>query len=64
MLHLLLLIRYPKGISLIQDLAMDYSVIGESFETSVPWNMVEKVCRNVKSLLMRLVGLPSLTVNC
>jgi len=45
--------RLTFAIAYLRDLAMDYSVIGESFETSVPWNMVEKLCRNVKSLLMR-----------
>lgn len=32
---------------------MEYGVIGESFETSVPWDKVENLCRNVKELLKR-----------
>lgn len=30
---------------------MDYSVVGESFETSIPWKKVEDVCNNVIKLL-------------
>lgn len=30
---------------------MDYSVVGESFETSIPWEKVENVCNNVTKLL-------------
>lgn len=36
-----------------QDLALDFAVIGESFETSVPWSRVLDVCRNVRTLLLR-----------
>uniref|UniRef100_A0A914CUT0 Alkylglycerone-phosphate synthase n=1 Tax=Acrobeloides nanus TaxID=290746 RepID=A0A914CUT0_9BILA len=32
---------------------MEYGIIGESFETSVPWDKVEKLCHNVKELLKR-----------
>lgn len=32
---------------------MDYGVLGESFETSVPWDKVLNLCRNVKLLIER-----------
>uniref|UniRef100_A0A8C3ARF9 Alkylglycerone-phosphate synthase n=1 Tax=Cyclopterus lumpus TaxID=8103 RepID=A0A8C3ARF9_CYCLU len=35
-------------IAYLRDLGMDYYVIGESFETSVPWDRVLDICRNVK----------------
>ncbi|NWW37745.1 ADAS protein, partial [Panurus biarmicus] len=31
----------------------DYYVIGESFETSVPWDRVLDLCRNVKERIVR-----------
>ncbi|XP_061547463.1 alkyldihydroxyacetonephosphate synthase, peroxisomal isoform X1 [Phycodurus eques] len=40
-------------IAYLRDLGMDYYVIGESFETSVPWDRVLDICRNVKA---RIVG--------
>lgn len=30
---------------------MDYSVVGESFETSISWDKVEDLCNNVIKLL-------------
>ncbi|NWS18802.1 ADAS protein, partial [Pachyramphus minor] len=35
------------------DLGLDYYVIGESFETSVPWDRVLDLCRNVKERIIR-----------
>ncbi|NWX26493.1 ADAS protein, partial [Notiomystis cincta] len=35
------------------DLGLDYYVIGESFETSVPWDRVLDLCRNVKERIVR-----------
>ena len=32
---------------------MEYGLLGESFETSVPWDKVEKLCSNVKQLMIR-----------
>ena len=32
---------------------MELSVLGESFETSVPWNKTLLLCRNVKELIKR-----------
>lgn len=32
---------------------MEFSVIGESFETSISWEKVERVCTNVTELLKR-----------
>ena len=30
------------------SLGPDYKYVSESFETSVPWNCIENLCRNVK----------------
>ncbi|KAM9486490.1 alkyldihydroxyacetonephosphate synthase, peroxisomal [Clarias gariepinus] len=40
-------------IAYLRDLGMDYYVIGESFETSVPWDRVLDLCRNVKERISR-----------
>nr|XP_023657471.1 alkyldihydroxyacetonephosphate synthase, peroxisomal-like isoform X2 [Paramormyrops kingsleyae] len=40
-------------IAYLRDLGMDYYVIGESFETSVPWDRVLDLCRNVKERITR-----------
>uniref|UniRef100_A0AAQ4R1S2 Alkylglycerone-phosphate synthase n=1 Tax=Gasterosteus aculeatus aculeatus TaxID=481459 RepID=A0AAQ4R1S2_GASAC len=46
-------------IAYLRDLGMDYYVIGESFETSVPWDSVYyifrvlDICRNVKARIIR-----------
>nr|XP_021334302.1 alkyldihydroxyacetonephosphate synthase, peroxisomal isoform X1 [Danio rerio] len=40
-------------IAYLRDLGMDYYVIGESFETSVPWDRVLDLCRNVKERIIR-----------
>uniref|UniRef100_A0A667ZYU7 Alkylglycerone-phosphate synthase n=1 Tax=Myripristis murdjan TaxID=586833 RepID=A0A667ZYU7_9TELE len=40
-------------IAYLRDLGMDYYVIGESFETSVPWDRVLDICRNVKERIIR-----------
>uniref|UniRef100_A0A673MJY0 Alkylglycerone-phosphate synthase n=1 Tax=Sinocyclocheilus rhinocerous TaxID=307959 RepID=A0A673MJY0_9TELE len=40
-------------IAYLRDLGMDYYVIGESFETSVPWDRVLDLCRNVKERIVR-----------
>lgn len=45
--------RLTFAIAYLRDLGMEYGVIGESFETSVPWDKVEALCRNVKELLKR-----------
>jgi len=31
-----------------QDIALDYSIVAESFETSVPWSNVFNLCENTK----------------
>ncbi|XP_055586709.1 alkyldihydroxyacetonephosphate synthase [Uranotaenia lowii] len=36
-------------IAYIRDLALEYSVVAESFETSVSWDRCETLCTNVKS---------------
>ncbi|XP_042894263.1 alkyldihydroxyacetonephosphate synthase, peroxisomal-like [Penaeus japonicus] len=35
-------------IAYIRDLAFDYGIVAESFETSVPWDRVQALCHNVK----------------
>lgn len=36
-------------IAYIRDLALDYSIVAESFETSVAWDRCESLCTNVKN---------------
>nr|XP_012144006.1 PREDICTED: alkyldihydroxyacetonephosphate synthase isoform X4 [Megachile rotundata] len=40
-------------IAYIRDLGLNYSVLAESFETSVTWNRAVSLCRNVKSRVAR-----------
>nr|CAB3220651.1 alkyldihydroxyacetonephosphate synthase, peroxisomal-like [Phallusia mammillata] len=35
-------------IAYLRDIGFDYEVVSESFETSVPWDRVTDLCRNVK----------------
>ncbi|GFQ83159.1 alkyldihydroxyacetonephosphate synthase, peroxisomal [Trichonephila clavata] len=42
-------------IAYIRDLGLDYGVVSESFETSVPWDKVIDLCRNVKDRIQREV---------
>ncbi|GBN49361.1 Alkyldihydroxyacetonephosphate synthase, peroxisomal [Araneus ventricosus] len=42
-------------IAYIRDLGLDYGVVSESFETSVPWDRVVDLCRNVKDRIQREV---------
>ncbi|KAJ1349667.1 Alkyldihydroxyacetonephosphate synthase [Parelaphostrongylus tenuis] len=46
--------RLTFAIAYLRDLAMEFGVLGESFETSVPWDKVLSLCRNVKTLIKRL----------
>ena len=41
------------NIAYIRDFALDYGVLGESFETSVPWSNLSTLCDNVKKLVFR-----------
>uniref|UniRef100_A0A183TXD1 ATP-dependent (S)-NAD(P)H-hydrate dehydratase n=1 Tax=Toxocara canis TaxID=6265 RepID=A0A183TXD1_TOXCA len=45
--------RLTFAIAYLRDLGMDYSVMGESFETSVPWDRVKTLCHNVKQVIRR-----------
>lgn len=45
--------RLTFAIAYLRDLGMEYGILGESFETSVPWDKVENLCKNVKELLKR-----------
>jgi len=55
------------GIAYIRDFVMKYHVLGESFETSVPWSRALALCENVKRRLIqecaarRLPGRPFVT---
>ncbi|XP_065838679.1 alkyldihydroxyacetonephosphate synthase, peroxisomal-like [Oscarella lobularis] len=40
-------------IAYLRDFGLDYSVVAESFETSVPWDRVVDLCRNVKERVRR-----------
>lgn len=40
-------------IAYIRDLAFDYGVFAESFETSVPWDRVVVLCRNVRDRILK-----------
>ncbi|XP_054976638.1 alkyldihydroxyacetonephosphate synthase, peroxisomal [Sorex araneus] len=40
-------------IAYIRDLGLEYYVLGESFETSAPWDRVVNLCRNVKERIIR-----------
>ncbi|XP_047401052.1 alkyldihydroxyacetonephosphate synthase, peroxisomal isoform X2 [Sciurus carolinensis] len=40
-------------IAYIRDLGLEYYVLGESFETSAPWDRVVDLCRNVKERIRR-----------
>lgn len=35
-------------IAYVRDFAMQHNVIAESFETSVPWNKVDELCKRVE----------------
>ncbi len=39
------------GIAYIRDFVMNHHILGESFETSVPWSQVASLCENVKRRL-------------
>uniref|UniRef100_A0A8R1XZ63 Alkylglycerone-phosphate synthase n=1 Tax=Onchocerca volvulus TaxID=6282 RepID=A0A8R1XZ63_ONCVO len=45
--------RLTFAIAYLRDFAMQYSVMGESFETSVPWDKAMSLCRNVKEVIKR-----------
>lgn len=40
------------AIAYLRDFAMDYQLIGESFETSIPWNNVLGFCSAVKKTVL------------
>ncbi|CAG5088473.1 Similar to ADPS: Alkyldihydroxyacetonephosphate synthase (Drosophila melanogaster) [Cotesia congregata] len=40
-------------IAYIRDLGLEYGVLSESFETSVPWSRALSLCKNVKSRVSR-----------
>uniref|UniRef100_A0AAG5CSL8 Alkylglycerone-phosphate synthase n=1 Tax=Anopheles atroparvus TaxID=41427 RepID=A0AAG5CSL8_ANOAO len=40
-------------IAYIRDLALEYSIVAESFETSVSWDRCESLCINVKSCVRK-----------
>ncbi|KAM5327666.1 alkyldihydroxyacetonephosphate synthase, peroxisomal [Glossophaga mutica] len=40
-------------IAYIRDFGLEYYILGESFETSAPWDRVVDLCRNVKERIIR-----------
>ncbi|KAL1785420.1 alkyldihydroxyacetonephosphate synthase, peroxisomal [Sigmodon hispidus] len=40
-------------IAYMRDLGLEYYIVGESFETSAPWDRVIDLCRNVKERIRR-----------
>ncbi|CAG9824150.1 unnamed protein product [Phaedon cochleariae] len=54
-------------IAYIRDLALQYDVVAESFETSVPWDRAINLVRNVKRVIgeeCRLAGITHHIINC
>lgn len=54
-------------IAYIRDLALDYQVVAESFETSVPWDRAVNLCRNVKYCIGKecgKLGIKYFMINC
>uniref|UniRef100_A0AAF5PNU4 Alkylglycerone-phosphate synthase n=1 Tax=Wuchereria bancrofti TaxID=6293 RepID=A0AAF5PNU4_WUCBA len=45
--------RLTFAIAYLRDFGMQFSIMGESFETSVSWDKVITVCRNVKEVIRR-----------
>ncbi len=41
------------GIAYIRDFLADFHIIGETFETSVPWNRISKVCQKVQQTMQQ-----------
>jgi len=39
-------------IAYLRDIGLDYKIVAESFETSVPWDRVIDLCRNVKKCII------------
>ena len=39
------------SIAYIRDFVMHHRILGESFETSVPWNRIHELCENVKACI-------------
>lgn len=54
-------------IAYIRDLGLEYNVLSESFETSVPWSRAKKLCQNVKSRVKndcQLYGIKYYLISC
>jgi alkyldihydroxyacetonephosphate synthase len=54
-------------IAYIRDLALEYRVVAESFETSVPWDRAVSLCSNVKQCVAthcRALGIKHFMINC
>lgn len=55
------------AIAYLRDFAMNYELIGESFETSVPWSNVTQFCQTVKTKVLneckaqKIPGIPLLS---
>ncbi|PNF23665.1 Alkyldihydroxyacetonephosphate synthase [Cryptotermes secundus] len=54
-------------IAYIRDLAMEYNIVGESFETSVSWDRTLSLCNNVKHRLKKeceAAGIRHFMISC
>lgn len=40
----------------LQDLALEFYIVAESFETSVPWDKCEQLCRNTKLRVSKVMN--------
>lgn len=51
----------------LQDFVLDLGMVAESFETSVPWDKCEKLCKNVKAVLFeecKKHGIEHVLISC
>lgn len=51
----------------MQDLALEYEIVAESFETSVPWDRALVLCNNVKQCVAhecKSLGIDYFMINC
>ncbi|VDK59849.1 unnamed protein product [Gongylonema pulchrum] len=56
--------RLTFAIAYLRDLGLEFSIMGESFETSVPWDRVLVLCQNVKEVIKRVGKANGLILPC
>ena len=52
---------------MLQDLSLEYGIVAESFETSVPWDRCEQLCTNVKLCVAKECAkhnIPNYMISC